>query len=73
MKTERHLSATFDVKIDSGVATVKRDFAFNGATISYSVDVPIKGEVGSVTVLELNRRAVERVVELLQGMEPPQK
>ena len=73
MTQSKAISATFDVSVANGLATVKRNIEFDQTTISFETAVPIKGEMDAVTMLELHRRSLKQVIGLLQGMEPPQK
>lgn len=66
-------TAQFDVSINSGVATVKREFVFKGAKINLDIEIPVKGELDSVSIAELHRRSVRKAVALLQEFLPQEK
>lgn len=73
MTTEGPKTAQFDASFDSGVAKIKREFVFKDAHISFDVALPIKDEITTITVAQLHQRSVRRVIELLQGLVPPEK
>lgn len=66
-------SATFDMSVAAETIRVKRSFTFNGASISFEVDVPVKGETASITVAELHQRSVRLVMEHLQETLPAKR
>lgn len=73
-ETKTALTAvTFDMSINGGVATVKREFVFKGAKISLDIEIPIRDEMDVVSVAELHRRSVQMAIALLQGLVPAQK
>lgn len=66
-------ASSFDMNIDNGIATVKRTFTFDKANIEYNIAIPFKGEAETLTVVEIHQRTVTQVIELLQGLLPPEK
>lgn len=72
-KQRELMDASFDMSISDEVATVKRTFKFQGASIAFDIGIGINGEGATITVSELHRRSVEEVIAMLQGLIQPQK